>query len=390
MSRVAGGDRWFGTGSSSALAPVQAVEEAVSAALRGPDPKLVIVFCSSDLDVDRVAAEIRVLTPDVPMIGCTTAGEISADSVSDGSLSVAILGGDFEVSVACALDADQALFESGARAATAIDGIAPRQHELLLLLTDGLAGNQEEIVRGAYAHVGAAVPLVGGCAGDGGRMERTRQIIDGRVVERAVVAAAIGSDSPMGIGVRHGWRTIGEPMLVTGSSGTDVMTLDSERAVDVYLKHANGGRHLLENRVAFTTFARTHPLGLQRRDTEEVRFISGADVNAGSLSCIAEVPEGSLVWCMEGDIDSVLEGTRASCADATANLGDREPLGLLMFDCIARRSVLGPVGLADEMAAVRCVLPSLPTAGFYTYGEIARTSGARGFHNQTLVTLTFS
>jgi hypothetical protein len=29
-----------------------------------------------------------------------------------------------------------------------------------------------------------------------------------------------------------------------------------------------------------------------------------------------------------------------------------------------------------------------PVAGFYTYGEIARTRGMRGFHNQTLVVLS--
>ena len=28
-----------------------------------------------------------------------------------------------------------------------------------------------------------------------------------------------------------------------------------------------------------------------------------------------------------------------------------------------------------------------PVAGFYTYGEIAPTSGLSGFHNQTLVVL---
>jgi hypothetical protein len=31
-----------------------------------------------------------------------------------------------------------------------------------------------------------------------------------------------------------------------------------------------------------------------------------------------------------------------------------------------------------------------PIAGFYTYGEIARTSGVRGFHNQTLVVLALA
>jgi hypothetical protein len=29
-------------------------------------------------------------------------------------------------------------------------------------------------------------------------------------------------------------------------------------------------------------------------------------------------------------------------------------------------------------------------AGFYTYGEIARTHGVSGFHNQTLVVLAFA
>ena len=41
----------------------------------------------------------------------------------------------------------------------------------------------------------------------------------------------------------------------------------------------------------------------------------------------------------------------------------------------------------EEMAAIGKTLPSVPTAGFYTYGEFARVRGASGFHNQTLVTL---
>jgi hypothetical protein len=31
-----------------------------------------------------------------------------------------------------------------------------------------------------------------------------------------------------------------------------------------------------------------------------------------------------------------------------------------------------------------------PVAGFYSYGEIARITGANGFHNQTIVTLALS
>jgi hypothetical protein len=48
-----------------------------------------------------------------------------------------------------------------------------RPYRALLLLTDGLAGDQQEIVRGAYAVVGAGVALVGGCASDDLKMRKT-------------------------------------------------------------------------------------------------------------------------------------------------------------------------------------------------------------------------
>ena len=109
-------------------------------------------------------------------------------------------------------------------------------HQVVLLLSDGLAGDQQEVVRGAHGVLGAAVPLVGGCAGDDLKMSRTFQLYDDRVLTDSVVAAGIASDAPLGIGVRHGWRRVGEPMLVTSSTGNRVHTLDDRPALDAYLK----------------------------------------------------------------------------------------------------------------------------------------------------------
>lgn len=44
-------------------------------------------------------------------------------------------------------------------------------------------------------------------------------------------------------------------------------------------------------------------------------------------------------------------------------------------------------GVVDEVAAISACAGNAPIAGFYTYGEIARTTGITGFHNQTLVVL---
>jgi hypothetical protein len=63
---------------------------------------------------------------------------------------------------------------------------------------------------------------------------------------------------------------------------------------------------------------------------------------------------------------------------------------MFAFDCIARRGVLGEDGIQLEVDHVARSADGAPVAGFYTYGEIARTRGVSGFHNQTLVVLAVS
>jgi hypothetical protein len=63
---------------------------------------------------------------------------------------------------------------------------------------------------------------------------------------------------------------------------------------------------------------------------------------------------------------------------------------MLAFDCIARRGVLEDKGIKAEIDRLAAIAAGAPVAGFYTYGEIARTRGMRGFHNQTLVVLSIA
>ena len=176
-------------------------------------------------------------------------------------------------------------------------------------------------------------------------------------------------------------------MTVTNSANSRVYTLDDEPALDVYLRRLNAPPEAHTDPAAFTRFALTHPLGLRRRNGEEMRFVQEADFSDRSLGCVAEVPRGGLTWIMEGDEESVLRATENSCVDALASLNGMAPVGLIAFDCVARRGVLGSHGIRSEIQRVAGQAGGAPIAGFYTYGEIARTRGTGGFHNQTLVVL---
>jgi hypothetical protein len=93
---------------------------------------------------------------------------------------------------------------------------------------------------------------------------------------------------------------------------------------------------------------------------------------------------------MQGNSESVLGATENACREACDGLAGAAPIGMLLFDCVARRSVLESASADGEFECVQELLGPLPVAGFYTYGEIARTHGAGGFHNQTLVALAMA
>jgi hypothetical protein len=381
--------RWFSVGSAEGIGQGAGLR-AADDALTGADPKLLVVFASPSHDLPVLLREIRARAGDVPLIGCTTSGEIATAGPSDAGVVVSALGGDgFAVETAFARGASSDLRAAGARIAHCVPEREDLPHKVLLLLSDGLAGDQQEVVRGVYGVLGAAVPLVGGCAGDDLKMTRTFQLYDDEVLTDSVVAAGIASDAPLGIGVRHGWRRVGEPMLVTASAGNRVYTLDDRPALDVYLEQLGVDEPDEHDQEGLARMALTHPLGLSRPNGEDqVRFIGGGDFGERSLSLIAEVPQGALAWIMEGDARSVLDATDAAGSDAIAALDDRPPLGILAFDCIARRGVLGDDGIRIEIDHLATIASGAPVAGFYTYGEIARTHGLRGFHNQTLVVLS--
>ncbi|OLB79735.1 MAG: hypothetical protein AUI14_09305 [Actinobacteria bacterium 13_2_20CM_2_71_6] len=379
-------------GSADHPDPRSAGATAAACALTGADVKLLVVFCSAHYDPAAVLEGIRATAGDVPLIGCSSGGQIAADGSTAGRVVVTALGGpDFTVATSAATGAAARQREVGAGAAACAAGLGDPAHAVLMLLTDGLAPDQEQIISGAYEVVGASVPLVGGAASPGPDVRRTFLFHDDQVLTDAVVGAAIGSSSPFGIGVRHGWRKVGEPMLVTRSADRRVYELDQKPALPTYLERLGAPAEAYTDPAAFDRFARTRPLGVRRRSGEEVRNVSSTEfLREGWLGCGAEVPEGGLVWLMEGDESSVLDAADDACRTAVDALSGYPPIGLIAFDCVSRSGLLGDGGTRVEVRRMIDQAGGAPLAGFYTWGEIARTRGINGFHHQTLVVLAVS
>jgi hypothetical protein len=374
--------RWADVGRSAHVQAAIAGREAARSALDGhDDARLLLVFASGAYDLPALAAAVaEVAGEDVQVAGCSSAGEIDGSGPGIESVVVLALGGEGFSFSAAAVSASVDPRDAGARAAACIGDVADREHRVLLLLTDGTSERQPAIVRGAYSVAGAGVPLVGGMGSLPAHGERPSLIFGGEILHDAVIGVAIGSDAPFGVGVRHGWRPVGDPMLVTRAAPGRVLELDGRPAAAVYRERL-GGRQPVEVTLA-------HPLGMCRRVGEaHVRWVGDDDAPDGSLR--SSVPAGALVWLMESDVDGVQQATDAACRAALDGLGGEPALALLVLDCNARLLFLGD-GVTDEVDRVVEHAGGAAVAGLYTYGEIARTRGAAGFHQQTLVVLAIA
>jgi hypothetical protein len=217
---------------------------------------------------------------------------------------------------------------------------------------------------------------------------RTFQFHGDEVVRDAVVGAAIASDGPFGVGVRHGWSKVGDAMIVTKSNRNEVYTLDDEPAAEAYLRRLGAPQAAYDDPGAFERFAERRPIGVRTRSGEVVRHVGSSQrLGSGWLYASGEVAEGGLIWPMEGDVGTVLQAADDACRDAVSALDGRTPLGVIAFDCETRARFLGADGRREEVVRMADNTRPAPMAGLYTWGEIARTRGINGFHNQTLVVL---
>jgi hypothetical protein len=271
----------------------------------------------------------------------------------------------------------------------AIAALSPSDHyrcRTILAFGDGLSGSLDEVVRGGVQEAGAGAVWAGGGAGDNLRNVRAWQFARGAAFRDSVVAVILDTPRRVALGIRHGFRPYGAPRLVTRASGSAAIELEFEPAFDVYRNTAAArGDEVDEDN--FASFAMTHPLGIPQANGEHVLRDPLAIDADGSLRCVAEVPEGSLVRVMQAERSDLVAAAQAASIEARARV-EGAPAGAIVFDCVSRAKLLGP-SIEDELAAIRAGIGSeVPMMGCLTFGEVAgRSAAAPQFLNKTTVVL---
>ncbi len=348
---------------------------------------LAIVFAATKYKYAEVLAGIKAELGEVPLIGCSTAGEFCDGLVSDKAVVIMLLHGDsvrFSVGHgkglrANSLEAVRGMFSQFAPAAAG--GSLP--HRSLLMLSDGLAGNGEQLVINAALKLGKDASLVGGAAGDGGAFKETFVFHNGQVYHDAVVGVEMFSARAPGVGVSHGWCPSKCEGVVTKTTGGIINEIDNKPAFRLYEEYAKAIGYLLTPANS-DMFMMTHEIGMQV-GAGEIKVRAPIKRNPdGSILMATEVPKGMKVSIVEGECQALLAAAKSATEKAIAGLKGAKPAALVVFDCIARKICLKDDFLKEVEIIRKAAGANVPVIGFNTYGEIARVPGQlSGFHNTT-------
>lgn len=357
-----------------------------------------IVFAAVTYDQQRLLDGIvSVVGNNALIVGCTTAGEITTEGPSnrDSVVVMAIYSDNLKFYSAVGSDIKDDARKAGNSVARQIVDQVGGKPDVFMMFPDVLVGNGAEIVRGVTEVLGASFPVVGGAAGDGFKFEKTFQYINGRVVTGSVVGLGIVGPIKVGIGVKHGWIPIGTPRKVTKSIGSVIYELDHKPAIEIYREYFGKEAVDLEKE-KLAKLAITYPLGIKNPSNDEMLIRDPLTVDEhGSITCAAEVPQGSDVQIMIGSFEDAIIAAEDAARGAMEQISGFEPKAVVLFNCIARHKLFGERS-GEEIRAIRTVIGrDVPIIGFYTYGEQAPISGETRdiskcnpeFHNETIVIL---
>lgn len=361
---------------SSAPDPGAAVDE-LADGLKGVEAAFVLVFVSESYDLKAIAGALSARFENLPVIGCTTAGEISLQGYASNSINAIAFPRRHFRMTSVAIDPLNGYSVSrvieGCRGLASEFGATPGWRQLALMFADGMS-KQEDTLVAAIENGLAPVPVLGGSAGDNLAFRETFILHDGYFRSDAAVLALIETDYEFTELCFDHFISGSQKMVVTAADPAErlVFEINAAPAAEEYARLIG----VPVDRLTPFVFA-ANPVLVRAGGRYHVRAIQQVEPN-GALRFQSAIDFG-LVLTLGRPLDIVAELDREL---GRLRTNRRSPELVLGFDCILRRLEIEQTGKSAEISAI---LARNKVIGFNTYGE-----QHHGMHvNQTFVGVAF-
>lgn len=386
-----------GIGISTLKDPIEAAKDAVGEArvnLRSAKADLALVFSSVEFAHPAVLRTIRSLSGSAQIIGSSTLAVMGDKGIFPHALGVLLISFPETVyyNSACVNNiSSKAGKNTGEELADKLlYGFKNIRRDLGIMFSDGLKAQGSEIISGLQEKLGMSFPLAGAFSSDNLTLRKTYQYYGEEALTDSSCGFILGGKFNFGLGIKHGWKPLGKPRIITESSGNVVREIDGEPAVKVYQEYFSFDLARLKKELRL--ISTLYPIGLRIPGEKEylLRNLLSVDEN-GAIVCQGNVPKGSSIRLMIGTRESCLESARLAALEAKRGAAGKNINFVLVFDSVSRYILLGRRS-KDELAVIKECFKDVPVFGLYTYGEQAPLQSANYhgkvyFHNQSIAIL---
>jgi hypothetical protein len=225
-----------------------------------------------------------------------------------------------------------------------------------LLLFDGLS-HAEETVAASVAVAAPQLHVVGGSAGDDGRLSATHVFCEGEALSDAAVVMVMRVEVPFALLKSEHVAPTDTWLVVTAADRKRRLILEINGKPAVLELARLHGVPVAE---VTSQFVATRPFAAMVGGTPYIR--SAMAVEGSALVLASAIDEG-VVLRLTSPLDLV-STTAGAIARARAQVG--QIAGLLAFNCLGRYLEAGEQGLTERLGRVYA---AQPVAGFNSYGE---------------------
>jgi PAS domain S-box-containing protein len=380
--------------------------EAARQAVRGIDGSplvVVLVFASVHYDLEEMLRGIHAVVGDTPVMGATTAGEICNQQQQESVVVVALASPYVQVRVGVGQKVSRDWQQAVAQAVSAPE-VAPffsspgsniwteltlqGKSAFGLLFSPGNTKTADsrsfEILEELKRLSLGRVPFVGGAAADDWRLESNYVFWGRQAYPDSVLVAVFETQLRFGLALAHGFHPTSRKTTVTRVKDHEVLELDNRPAAEIYSQLQGLSREILTDK--HLTLATGRPMATAVGFGEYSINVASFFTANGGVRFAQPVPEGTVLTVMEGEIDDLVAAGAEAFHKALTRGSIIDPALALVFPCALRTPLLGE-RQHEVISGIRNLVPGVPVAGFYSFGEQGLYDDGQNRHNNEVITI---
>jgi hypothetical protein len=383
----------FYSASARIVNSTRAITDCVEAALGNnyADTNLLLIHASIGHNFQELADQAKAMLPHARILGASGCGVVGTEGVSESMKDIAVMavkGEEFAVSHVDGIYGHNA-YDRARELALSLQA-SGKPINMIYFLASGIDIDNNRCIEAFESVFGPEVTIFGATSSDNMKGFISYQIVDSTVFEHA--AFAIGFADPsllVDTQATHGFVAVGEPLVVSKSTGHIIHEFNGKPAWSEYLRRLGlFGEATCGDTIPVGALAELLPpdLALEYGNKHILRVVT--QHQGEDLYYATGCAEGTSLWLTVRDEELIFAEMRRMVDVMKNRMEGRTPVAVFHADCLARGRFLFNRIIKEELVGIMqtpfyVAGECPPWLGMYGFGEFARLGGKNTYHNYT-------